>query len=329
MANRLGVLQAAITVALFAFTLFVPGSRHAAIAGEQPNLLVMGEDADEDTVPRHSRIFNRVLAALTTDMDELGFKVYDETAVGMDITDAGRVRRVDAELISLAQRIQQPPIDVIVVFQIYASVQQNAYSDIKDLRVRISGRMIQVQTGKALGNFEAAVGPRGLKPLPVNCNRDCILEYVGDQAKPIAHEVGIVLARKLDELSPVKATSTSPITQPAAAAPTPAPAPTPGQIANATPCSGMSTAYTIVLRGYDPEEAGYIEKVLMSFQGYEHHRPVRTETRYAEYWYETCSDDARLERNLRTMTEQLQGQNRLALSAPGFEIEKIPSVGKR
>ena len=191
----------AITAAVF-LTL-AAGPRDVALAGEQPNLLVVGDDADQDTIPRGSRIFNRVLAALTTDMSELGFKVYDETAAGMDITNPGRVRRTDAELISVAQRIPQPPIDAIVAFQIYASVQQNAYSDIKELRVRVLGRMIDVHTAKALGNFEVAVGPRGLKPLPVNCNRDCILEQVGDAATPIAHEVGIVLARKLDELSPV------------------------------------------------------------------------------------------------------------------------------
>lgn len=313
-----------IAAASLVLTLTVMGPGNPARAGEQPNLLIVGEDADQDTVPRGSRIFNRVLAALTSDMGELGFKVYDETAVGMDITNPGRVRRVDAELISVAQRIQQPPIDVIVVFQTYASVQQNAYSDIKELRVRIAGRMIQVQTGKALGNFEVAVGPRGLKPLPVNCNRDCILEHVGGEAKPIAHEVGIVLARKLDELSPTKKKSDLTTPAPAAVAAAPAPAG-----AKAGACSGMSTAYTIVVRGYDPDDIGQIERTMMSFQGYEHHRPVRAQTRLSEYWYETCSDQARLERNLRIMLEQMPGQNRLALSAHRFEIQRIQGAGKR
>jgi hypothetical protein len=313
-----------IAAASLVLTLTFLGHSKPAQAGEQPNLLIVGEDADQDTVPRGSRIFNRVLAALTSDMNELGFKVYDETAVGMDITNPGRVRRVDAELISVAQRIQQPPIDVVVVFQAYASVQQNAYSDIKEMRVRIAGRMIQVQTGKALGNFEVAVGPRGLKPLPVNCNRDCILEHVGDEAKPIAHEVGIVLARKLDELSPTKQKSELTAPAPAEAAAAPAAAG-----AKVGPCSGMSTAYTIVVRGYDPEDLGQIERTMMSFQGYEHHRPVRAQTRLSEYWYETCSDQARLERNLRIMLEQMPGQNRLALSAHRFEIQRIQGAGKR
>ena len=61
----------------------------------------------------------------------------------------------------------------------------------------------------------------------------------------------------------------------------------------------MSTAYSIVLKGFDPDETGWIEQTITAFQGYEHERPVRTMTRYAEYWYETCSDETHLENNLR------------------------------
>ena len=169
------------------------------------------------------RIFNRVSDALQNRMLELGFKVYNETATTMDITNPGRVRRTDAELISVAQNITSAPIDVIAVFQIYASAQQNAYSDIMQLRIRVVGRMLQVQTGRDLGGFEVAVGPRGLRPIPQGCNRDCILEHVGDEAKPIANEVGTVLARKLDELSPTAPRSGNVILQPAPVAPSPAP----------------------------------------------------------------------------------------------------------
>ena len=48
------------------------------------------------------------------------------------------------------------------------------------------------------------MGARDLDPLPVNCNRECILEHVGTQAKSIAHEVGIVLAQKLAHMSPAR-----------------------------------------------------------------------------------------------------------------------------
>ena len=74
----------------------------AAVAQQQPNLLIMGEDADLDSVPRNSRIFNRVLRAIEAEMQAEGFAVYDETAVTMGITDPGRVGRTDAELITVA-----------------------------------------------------------------------------------------------------------------------------------------------------------------------------------------------------------------------------------
>lgn len=298
--------------------------QHMVLAGEQPNLLVVGEDADQDTVPRGSRIFNRVLATLTGNMQELGFKVYDETAVGMDITNPGRVRRTDAELISVAQRIPKPPIDVIVPFQIYASVQQNAYSDIKELRVRISGRLLQVQTGKALGNFELAVGPRGLKPLPVNCNRDCILENVGDAAKVIADEVGIVLVAKLDALSPLPAQATGNMQKSQKVAPPPP------NHATAAPegCTGMNTAYTLVLKGFTPGEIDRFEGTVVNLPGYQHNRQVQVLTRYAEYWYETCSDQVRLERNLRLVFDRMHAPYRLGFAAQRFEIEKISRVSR-
>lgn len=307
-----------------------------AKAAEQPNVMVVGEDADEDTVARHSRVFNRVSDAIRTQMMAMGFPTYNETAVTMDITNPGRIRRTDAELISVARSITAAPIDVIIPFQIYASSNQDAYSDMKRLRIRIVGRMVQVQTGKDLGNFEVAVGPKGLRPLPTACNPDCVLEHVGDEAKPIATEVGAILARKLDELSPTAPKSAinepAPIKQiaeaPKQATPRTAPPPeaTP---ASAKECVGLQTAYTIVLTGFETEDVDAIEKILVAFYGYQHHRPIRSRTKYSEYWYETCSDRARLERNIRAMTDQLPGKNRYELSGGQIQIEHIPSVGKR
>ena len=301
------------------------GVHHAARAADQPNIMIMGEDADEDTVPRHSRIFNRVSDALRNRMMELGFKVYNETATTMDVTDPARVRRTDSELITVAQNLTTVPIDVITTFQIYSSTQKSAYADIQQLRIRIVGRMIQVQTGRDLGSFEVAVGPKGLKPIPPKCDRDCVLEHVGEEAKPIANEVGAILARKLDDLSPTAPKNETVMTKPA---PMQA-APSQHQAASDKACVGLSTAYTIVLNGYDIADIDSIESMLMAFQGYEHHRPVKTQTKYSEYWYETCSDRARLERNLRSLVDQLPGQNRLSLNGNKFEIENIPGTVKR
>ncbi|MBT6531040.1 MAG: hypothetical protein HOK99_09005, partial [Betaproteobacteria bacterium] len=42
------------------------------------NILIMGEDADSDTVPRNSRVFKRVLSGLSNELHDEGFNVYDE-----------------------------------------------------------------------------------------------------------------------------------------------------------------------------------------------------------------------------------------------------------
>lgn len=299
----------------FAFALFVAVVIQAPLghAADQPNVMLMGDDADRDTVPRHSRIFNRVLDALKNRMMQEGFSVYNETATTMDMTDAGRVRRTDAELISVARSVTEVPIDVISVFQIYAAAQDDAYSDVKKLKIRIVGRLLQVATGRDLGSFEVSMGPKGLSPLPVNCNTDCVLETVGDQAKPIANEVGIILARKLRELAPAATAATTP-TQTTQTAARPA----------SDACDGLDTAYTVVINGYDTNTVLSIEQTMIGFKGYESHRPVRSQTLHTEYWYQTCSDRARLERNFQVLGENLKGQNRVSLEGNKIELEHVP-----
>jgi hypothetical protein len=315
---------------LFAFALVVlPGlASTAAYAGEQPNILVMGEDADPDTVPRNHRVFNRVIEALATEVGQLGFQVYDETAVSLDVTRQGRIRRSDAELITVARRIQQPPIDVVAVFSIYVNVQKNINADIWDLGIRIPGRLLQVQTGRRVDSFEVDYPVGTLPPVPPNClndartDQDCLFEFVGGQARRIAEDLGAALATKLDFQSPTAAQpGGGPMDSPGIAGPSSGPVAAPNL--GEPRCVGMTTAYVISLVGFDPEEVTAIEEYLVAFSGYDHHRPLRTTARISEYWYESCSDVARLNRNLRLMLDQMGLQGRLAMTSNRFQIDKI------
>ena len=47
--------------------------------GDRPNILILGEDADGDSIPRNSRVFKRVESALSLQIQSMGFDVYDET----------------------------------------------------------------------------------------------------------------------------------------------------------------------------------------------------------------------------------------------------------
>lgn len=299
------------TTKIFAVVALVLFATQPTFAADQPNILIMSEDSDADTVPRGSRIFNRVQRAIENEMQVEGFTVFDETAVSMDITSPSKSGRTDAELLTIARRIQSAPIDVVIVFQIFANSEKNAYADISDLRIRVSGRMIDVRNGRALGNYEVSYGPNQLPPLPPNCDRNCVLENVGNESKRIARDVADVLATKLDYLSPATtaASSSSNIDQNV-------------NSTNAT-CTGLSAPYSLTLIGFETEELNEIESVIIAFSGYSHHRPVRITGTEASYWYETCADSAKLVQNLRAMISMMDTEARVSLIDNKIEIDHI------
>ncbi|GJD64016.1 hypothetical protein [Methylobacterium frigidaeris] len=287
-----------------------------ALAQPKPTVVVMGEDADEDSVPRGNRIFQRVIAELSETMNLRGYNVYDETAVAMGFTQPNRVRRRDAELIEVARSVSSPPLDVVAVFQIYASASKSAYSDIVRPEVRIPGRLLNVRTGQSLGSFEVA-GVQ-LPPLPQGCDRECLLERVGTEAKVIAGDVAAALTAKLDGVvAPRRGADAGAASVPGAvAAPVAA-----GPAGEA--CGGLPTAYVVRLNGFSAQEVQAAEEYMAAFRCYEHHRPVRAGTSAAEYWYETRSDSARLGRNLRLMLEHMSAPGQVQFSGNTFVLSRV------
>ena len=300
----------------FASALFVA----PASAQTKPNIVVMGEDADQDSVPRGNRIFQRVIAELGETMNLRGYNVYDETAVAMSVTQPGRVRRRDAELIDVARAVQQPPLDVVVVFQIYASAQKSMYSDIVRPEVRVAGRLLNVRTGQGLGSFET-VGQQ-LPPLPQGCDRECLLEKVGAEAKTLANDLSAALTSKLDGFigsGPSAGGGAGAVTDVAPAGGGSVGAP----VAAGDACGGMPTAYVIKVQGFSAEEMQRIEEYSAAFSCYSSHRPVRSSGGMAEYWYETRSDSARLNRNLRLMLDHMGSSGQVTFSGNAFTIAKV------
>ncbi|SFU50631.1 hypothetical protein SAMN02799631_01001 [Methylobacterium sp. 174MFSha1.1] len=288
-----------------------------ALAQPKPNVVVMGEDADEDAVPRGNRIFQRVIAELSETMNLRGYNVYDETAVAMGFTQPNRVRRRDAELIEVARAVSNPPLDVVAVFQIYASASKSAYSDIVRPEVRIPGRLLNVRTGQSLGSFEVA-GVQ-LPPLPQGCDRECLLERVGGEAKIIAGDVAAALTAKLDGVVAPRRGA-----EPGAGA---GAAPGAGAAVAAAPgaeaCGGLPTAYVVRMTGFSAQEVQAAEEYMAAFRCYEHHRPVRAGASAAEYWYETRSDSARLGRNLRLMLEHMSAPGQVQFSGNTFVLSRV------
>ena len=191
-------------------------------------------------------------------------------------------------------------MDVAVIYAIYTHARKRGHTD--KLHVRIAGRLLNVRSGRRLGNFEVEL-PRPANAAP-DCGERCRLEAVGRNARTLARDLGAVLARKLD-----------------------------GETARATPArkkqtggghrSGLATAYTLTFVGFDMDEMTEIEDRITAFDGYEHLRPIGTSLKTNEYWYETSSASARLNRNLRLMVKDMGVAGRVSFGGSRFRVEKI------
>jgi hypothetical protein len=293
----MGKLITALTI-VFTLGLFTP-----SYAADTPNILVMGEDADNNTVPRDSRVFKVVLSSLQSQMHNKQFNVYDETAVTLESFTQGRVRRSDAELLDIARSITRPPIDVVVVFSIYASMQKLDYTS--KIKSRITGRMLNAQTGKFLGSFEVESG--NLSNAPKNCSRECLSEILASKGTVLANDLGAVLAEKLAWL-----VNDAP----------------PDSAPNRKASNNMFADYYLVFDGFNAHEYMAIEEYLVIFSGYESLRP--TEQRYTRtsILYRSRSSSAKLSRNLKKMLEELGMRATVNFEGNTFEMKRITLRGK-
>jgi len=305
-------------IALAIFTLF--GMRlPAAQAAELPYLMIMGEDGDMDAVPRDSRVFRRVLNELSETMNMDGFDIYDETAVTLDDFAQGRSRRSDAELIDIARAVKRPPIDIVVLFEIYASAERLDYTT--KVRTRLSGRLLDVHSGRRLGNFEIA-SPRNFRA-PVNCNRECILETVGNNARLLARDVADVLVQKLgdevdygyndqdDDFASDNKPSQNGGTSVA-------------RRAGNDGCRGRAQDIFLNFRNFTEQEMLDMEDVILAkFSCYIDHRPAATFGRTHEYVYKTRLHTGKLKRNLVRALEYLGMPGRVTYQGKEFTISKV------
>jgi hypothetical protein len=268
------------------------------VAADKPNILVMAEDASEGTVPRSSRVTKSVVSALQNQMHDMGFAVYDESIITLDNFSQARAQRSDAELFDIARSVKRPPIDIVIVFRLYASKLQLEHST--KVSARINGRMLNVLSGKFLGEFNLDSGKQW--NAPEHCSRECLSETLNDKASILANDLGAVLSEKLAWMS--KGTYANNSTE-------------------QTQFSPMLTDYYLLFDGFSAADMLEIEEYLVIFSGYESLRP--TEQRYtrSELLYRSSSSTAKLNRNLKKMLEELNMRAIVGFEGNAFNIKRI------
>jgi hypothetical protein len=184
---------------------------------------------------------------------------------------------------------------VVTIFTIFASADKYKYTT--KVNTRIEGRLLHARTGQRLGNFEV-VSPGNWRA-PVDCNRECILETVGKNARILGQDLGAVLAEKLVSL--IEDGDPLPIAG----------------------GGGIPNAYTLIFDNFPSDDILEVEEYLVVFSGYKRLRPITKSHRHHEIWYETDSTSARLERNLRKMLGHIGIKGRVTFSGNTFTVEKI------
>lgn len=285
--------------ALAVFLIFAAAAPAPALAAQGANVMIMGEDADRDTVPCNSRVFEAVRRAVVDQLDREGYNVFDETAVTGPNFVSGRCRRANAELIDVLRSVTRPPIDVAVLLRMYASAEELAYT--AKVHARLAGRLLNVRTGQDLGGFEV-VSPESWT-MRVDCarDRDCLLEDMTRFAAILGNDLGAVLATKLNRL-------------------------TRGAGSNAA-C--LDNAYILVFDGYTTDDVRLAEEYLVAFKDYRDHRPTHVSARRREYWYRSCIDAARLTRNFAEMFKFMNTPSTIDFTPARntFTLTKIPLHG--
>lgn len=277
------------------FTSYAP----TAQAAERPNLLIMTEDFDKDSVPRDTRVYNRVFDGIEEELNRTGFAVFNETSVTLDNFAQGRTRRPEAELVDIARSISRPPIDALIMFTIYASANDVKYTT--KVRLRVRGRILNVRTGQRLGSFEVIAPDEWTAP--PNCNRECILEEMGDFAAAISPDLGNALTQKLSWLMH----------------------PDGGRGESGQAKEG---AWTLVFEGFTPQDMMRFDEYLVQFTGYKSHRIIYSSSRRQEMWLESSIESARLNRNMNRLLEETGHKGIVQMSGSKVKITKIIMRGE-
>lgn len=287
----------------------VVGATSHVMAQANPNVLVMVEDYDQDTVPRNSRVTRQVLQELQNEFNQDGYNLFDETAITRDYFVQDRTRRSRQELLDVAKYVDTP-IDIVVAFQIYASTNKRAF--MTTARMRVEGEMLDAHSGRTYGNFE--VVSRDDYKLPIDCTRECMLEELSDEARFLGRDLGDVLVDMIRQYwQPSSASAGS------------------GNVASAATSGGgggsgggFERIHNLCFDGFTQDEMLVVEEYLVIFSGYVSHRPSDTRATRSCYQYQSTIDPAKLNRNLVKMLNHADLNGRvIARDDYDYEISRI------
>lgn len=274
------------------------------VAGERPNILIVGQDNEYLSASCASPLFQAVADTLNDQLSLGNFKTHDAMSVSLDRMRYDICNRSDRDLLKLARSLRSPPIDILIIFRVFAHPQQTEFA--AKYNISLTGRMIDMRTKRTIRSFSVKSPPD--EQVSHDCHAECLIQHAVAESRILAQDLGHTLTQMLkhwqsDRIAEVKDASLPAL------------------------CSG-DAAYRLVFNDFHREEIRVIEEYLAAFRCFQHYRPTRVSGARSEYWYETSADSARLNRNLGKMLDHISVQGRIAYAGNTFTIHKLHG-GKR
>lgn len=236
-------------------------------------VMVLGEDAHPNLVPRDDPSFRRVLSELQSMMDRRGFRVVDEAAIAADMGWGWRGGLDRAGVLELAKLANASEMAgnrsrAAVVFRIEATIRDLSYTSRVDLH--LSGEIYDIRSNRYLGGFDL---PTESVSTPGRCASSlCVSDVVGTRARDLASDLGAVLAEKLAHLAD------------------------PDDLVLSR-ADRLEDVYTVTMRHLPTEDAMSILSVMTEeFPGYRSHEMIRGGNQVRRYEYVTTASSSKIER---------------------------------
>ena len=322
----------------------------APVAADVPtiNVLVVQEDWDEDSLIRNNRIQNAVLNTLNQTLHApayqsvlqrygiSGMDVYDETSLTLDFYQQDRQRRRDEELISIGRTINNPEMDVLVPYTIYARAVTDPYTQIVKLQMSLNYRALSVRDGRWLGGDNLDLDTAGVPftgcatgingtPADPHCVKEFVSEYGENLARNAGNKLAIQLAGQLGRSygsAPVEGS----IADPGAGGTNAAVSGETMAYQAVAGCGNIPTTFQVQWVGFEQRQVNAIEEHMNFWKCALDTDVTDSDFSQITFSYKTRADKARVIRNIRLMLELMgqvaeprtEGSNTIVVEALGI-----------
>lgn len=320
------------------------GAAHAATL----NVLVMQEDWDTESLVRNNRIQNAVLSTINQTLNApayqsqlqkygiQGLDVYDETALTLNFYQQDRQRRTDEELISVVRSVDNPQMDYVIPYTIYARAVTDPYSGIVKLQMSLNYRAIDVRSGRFAGGDNLDLDTQGtsfagcaagLNGTPADPH--CIKEFVSLNGEKLARNAGnklaIQLAALLGRQSGGSYSSDGGHDAGLNEAIDGDVAALPRRGVGGSGCDNPPTVFAVTFRGFEQRQVNAVEEYMSYWKCALDLDVSKSDFSEITFSYKTRSDQQRVLRNVRLMLElmgvvadpQTEGSNGIVVEALG------------